>query len=198
MKKIELKDIKKIIKEKRIEKHYYETTDNLINMPMYGVYHQREWDRGYDGTSGFAGTRREFYRDFEEILEFVREYIQVTKCTECVIAPFNRMRQFEIRDEGNDIYDEIYCILKKCNVKSNSQSGIKIDLEKEFYILEAIIEGAFRGIALQCVFFNEIDVLVTPTHHFELPFWTYEALVQPKLIKSLSEKYANLIYYQRT
>ena len=77
----------------------------------------------------------------------------------------------------------------------NSQAGIEVSLEREFSVLEAFVEGAFRGISLGCIYFEEIEVLLTPTHHFELPFWTYDVKKYMPMIKTIATNYESICFY---
>ena len=197
MKNIDTKIIKQIIKEQKITEYYYLVGEETDHMPIIGVYHKNDWDHGYDGNRGFLGTRRSFYQDFFEMIQFLKEFIAETKCSKCIIAPFKRYRYFEYNDEESDIFIELKGILKENNIRTNSQAGLEISLADDFPVLEAFVEGAFRGVALGCLYFSEINVLLTPTHHFEFPFWTYEADKYIHIAERIANHYENLDFYQR-
>lgn len=197
MKKIDTKTIKKIIKEQRITEYYYSIGEDEKDMPMVGVYHKNNWDHGYDGNSGFLGTRRSFYQDFFEMINFLREFLNETKCSKCIIAPFKRYKYFEYYDETCDVFVELKSILNEHNIRINSQAGLEISLEEDFSVLEAFVEGAFRGVSLGCLYFSEINVLLTPTHHFEMSFWTYEVDKYAGIIEQIANKADSLHFYCR-
>ena len=73
---------------------------------------------------------------------------------------------------------------------------MELSLKNELSILEAFVEGAFRGISLGCIYFDEIEVLLTPTHHFEMPFWTYDEKKYIPILRDMIENYSNLCFYK--
>ena len=137
--------------------------DEIENTPAFGVYHVHNWNHGYDGfygikvyedgsyddgTADFHGTRRQFYRDMQETIDFLLEYLHFKNIQELIIAPCYRYSPFSSDDvEHNDIYEEIYAFLRKNNVRKNERSGIKTNIEEDIGTLEMIVEGAFRGIS---------------------------------------------------
>lgn len=195
MKKISTETINKIIKEQKITEYYYSVGESVPDMPVIGVYHKNDWDHGYDGHSGFSGSRREFYKNFFEMMDFLESFFRRTSCSKCIIAPFKRYKHFSYYDTDNDIFAEIHHILKINNIRSNSHAGIELSLKNEFSLLEAFIEGAFRGISLSCIYLDEINVLLTPTHHFEIPFWTYNIEKYTSIVKEIAGNYDNLCFY---
>lgn len=195
MKKIETLQIKRIMKEHKFTEYYYTVGEVTKDMPVIGVYHKNDWDHGYDSNSGFSGTRREFYKDFFETMDFLRSFLEKVNCSKCMIAPFKRYKHFSCCDTENDIFAEIHSILKANKIRINSHAGLEISLKEEFSILEAFVEGAFRGISLSCIYFDEINVLLTPTHHFEIPFWTYDEKKYTLILRDMVSNYDNLCFY---
>lgn len=200
MDKIRKKEIRNILQNNRIGKFYYTIDDEESQSDeasVYGVYHAHDWDYGYEGNSGFRGTKREFYRDYMEMIGYLDEYLADTNVQECIISPFNRYHQFELGAQHNDIYKKLCQILRqhKIRVRQGNQSGFRISVDDDFDIIEAVIEGAFRGVSTLSIFFVETNVLLTPTHHFELFFWTIDQKKQPQIIEKLSKKYKNILYY---
>ena len=132
--------------------------DEIENTPAFGVYHVHNWNHGYDGfygikvyedgsyddgTADFHGTRRQFYRDMQETIDFLLEYLHFKNIQELIIAPCYRYSPFSSDDvEHNDIYEEIYAFLRKNNVRKNERSGIKTNIEDDTGPLEMIVEGA--------------------------------------------------------
>ena len=161
--------------------------DEIDNTPCFGVYHVHDWNHGYDGfygitvyedgsytkgTAGFHGTRRQFYRDMQETINFLLEYFRFKKIQELIIAPCFQYTQFSFNAERNDIYEEIYAFLRKNNVRKNERSGVKINLKDDIGPLEMTVEGAFRGVSELCLFAPTHKMLIAPNHHFGFTFFT--------------------------
>ena len=134
--------------------------DEIDNTPCFGVYHVHDWNHGYDGfygitvyedgsytkgTAGFHGTRRQFYRDMQETINFLLEYFRFKKIQELIIAPCFQYTQFSFNAERNDIYEEIYAFLRKNNVRKNERSGVKINLKDDIGPLEMTADQIGRA-----------------------------------------------------
>lgn len=120
MGKIRLNDLNKALRQCGIGLDY----DEINDTPCFEVYHAHAWDHGYDGfygikvyedgsyedgrTAGFHGTRRQFYKDMRETIDFLLEYFRFKDIQELIIAPCYRYEQFSFDAERNDIYEEIY------------------------------------------------------------------------------------------
>ena len=182
--------------------------DEIENTPAFGVYHVHNWNHGYDGfygikvyedgsyddgTADFHGTRRQFYRDMQETIDFLLEYLRFKNIQELIIAPCYRYSPFSSDDvEHNDIYEEIYAFLRKDNVRKNERSGIKTNIEDDIGPLEMIVEGAFRGISDLCLFVPTHKMLIAPHHHFGLTFFTQQKSLEVEIITKLLSGYTNL------
>lgn len=185
--------------------------DEIDNTPCFGVYHVHDWNHGYDGfygitvyedgsytkgTAGFHGTRRQFYRDMQETINFLLEYFRFKKIQELIIAPCFQYTQFSFNAERNDIYEEIYAFLRKNNVRKNERSGVKINLKDDIGPLEMTVEGAFRGVSELCLFAPTHKMLIAPNHHFGFTFFTQQKSLEMEVIAELLGGYLNLLYLE--
>lgn len=185
--------------------------DEIDNTPCFGVYHVHDWNHGYDGfygitvyedgsytkgTAGFHGTRRQFYRDMQETINFLLEYFRFKKIQELIIAPCFQYTQFSFNAERNDIYEEIYAFLRKNNVRKNERSGVKINLKDDMGPLEMTVEGAFRGVSELCLFAPTHKMLIAPNHHFGFTFFTQQKSLEMEIITELLGGYLNLLYLE--
>ena len=185
--------------------------DEIDNTPCFGVYHVHDWNHGYDGfygitvyedgsytkgTAGFHGTRRQFYRDMQETINFLLEYFRFKKIQELIIAPCFQYTQFSFNAERNDIYEEIYAFLRKNNVRKNERSGVKINLKDDMGPLEMTVEGAFRGVSELCLFAPTHKMLIAPNHHFGFTFFTQQKSLEMEVITELLGGYLNLLYLE--
>ena len=185
--------------------------DEIDNTPCFGVYHVHDWNHGYDGfygitvyedgsytkgTAGFHGTRRQFYRDMQETINFLLEYFRFKKIQELIIAPCFQYTQFSFNAERNDIYEEIYAFLRKNNVRKNERSGVKINLKDDIGPLEMTVEGAFRGVSELCLFAPTHKMLIAPNHHFGFTFFTQQKSLEMEVIAELLGGYLKLLYLE--
>lgn len=182
--------------------------DEIKGTPCFEVYHAHAWDHGYDGfygikvyedgsyedgrTAGFHGTRRQFYKDMREMIDFLLEYFRLKNIQELIIAPCYRYEQFSFDAERNDIYEEIYGFLRKSNVRKNERSGIKTNVKDDAGPLEMVVEGAFRGISELCLFAPTHRMLIAPDHHFGLTFFTRQKSLEMEVVTELLSGYLNL------
>ena len=199
MSKISLKELNKQLKESEIGLD----TDAIELTPYWGVYHFHEWDHGYETIYGFNGSRREFYADMREMLEFLIAYFNTMCIKEIVIAPFHRYNQFDqryyrsIKMPGTDIFDEIRQFLKVHGVRKGERTGIGIPVESNAHILEMIIEGSFRAVSQFCLFSYEHKILIEANHHFNLIFRTHEFEKARRIACDLLPSYPNLRYFDK-
>ena len=90
MRKIAFKDIKDMVSSCGLSLYL----DALAKKPFSGVHHIHEWDHGYESWSGYNGTRREFYSDMRDMLNFLLDYFETNKISEIIIAPIFSRCQF--------------------------------------------------------------------------------------------------------
>ncbi len=175
--------------------------ENIYNMPVIRTYHYHEWDHGYYSWGGYNGTRREFYKDLEDMVNFLYKYMNFCNITEVIIAPLHRFNIFAWEgnmkndDRYSDIYLETIELLNKNNIKRNSQSGIVIKVEENRKIIEMVLEGAYRYVLELCLFFPDKSVIIEPTHHFDLTFFAQNFDEQKSIIKKLIGENTNIVYY---
>ncbi len=184
-------------------------SDEIDATPQFTVHHMHDWDHGYDGFyglrvyedgsydrgTGFSGTRREFYADMQEILSFLFSYFHERNIKKLIIAPCYRYNQFALNAEKNDIFQEIYAFLREYGVRKNERSGIEITVDKHYKQIEMVIEGGFRGISELCLFAPAQKVLLAPSHHFGITFFTQNKSKETETVLSLLENYPNLKYF---
>jgi len=201
MKKIRYKDLVKELIAAGIGLDRDSITNKEKGTPFLGVYHCHEWDHGYETWYGYNGSRREFYADMREMTEFIIENFSANCIYDVIIAPFYRYNQFDNRYynsldmPGADIFKEIRRFLLDNKVGKGSRAGVSIPVKGNIWLIEMILEGAFRGVSELCLFSTEQKLLIAPTHHFELVFWTQEFNKERDIIKSILPKYPNLVYY---
>ena len=204
MSKISYKELAKQLKVCKIALNY----DNIGTTPNFCVYHYHEWDHGYnswDGSYGqyvfYEGPRRQFYADMREMWSFLMDYFSISGIEDVIVAPCYRYHQFDERYyhvkgmSGVDIFEEIRKFLKRNGIRKGERSGIRVPIRENINVIEMIIEGAFRGVSNFCLFSFERQVLIEPTHHLDLIFWTQEFDKEKKVVNSLLPKHPNLKYF---
>lgn len=84
--------------------------ENIYNIPVIRPYHYHEWDHGYYSSSGYNGTRREFYKDLEEMVDFLYEYMRELSIKEVIIAPLHNYNIFawEGNMKNDNRYNDLY------------------------------------------------------------------------------------------
>jgi hypothetical protein len=183
--------------------------DTIESTPHLGVYHCHNWNHGYDSWNGievnmdgsyvqnfaYKGPRRQFYADLREMISFLVEYIEYASITEFIVAPCYRYSQFTYVARKNDIYEETYSFLRSHNIRIGERSGIRLPYNGNINIIEMVVEGAFRDISELCLLFPSRVVLLVPTHHFGVAFWTQEFEREREVVNDLLLKYPNLRYY---
>ena len=185
------------IKQKIAKGHFSLSYDQMQEIPFVGVHHVHDWDHGYESGLGYAGKRREFYADMCDMMSFLTDYIKEQGLSEFIIAPFHKRNQFSVKDKSDDIYREIRNFLVEHDVRSQSQSGVKLPIFANENVLEMVVEGAFRGISELSVLFHECNVLLSPNHHFDFPFLTHHFSDEKKMVQKLLTKHPRLLYYER-
>lgn len=194
MRKLYLKELKKITCECGFNIY----PDMMNGTPFVGIYHCHEWDHGYESGCGYDGTRREFYADMREVLDFIIGYIEHNRISKFIAAPFYKTHQFSgiITDSTQYIYQEICDFLKKCKIHRRSQCGVELEVEGNISVLEMLLEGAFQGISELCVLFPEHSVIMDFTHHFDVGFFTGNFEAEKRTVMKLLCNYKNLRYYE--
>ena len=173
----------------------------IFDMPVIRPYHYHEWDHGYYSWGAYEGTRREFYEDLRDMVDFLYQYMDYHNMKEVIVAPLHNYNIFvwdkgiEDDDTANDIYKETMELLRKNRVSKNSQAGIKFKIEGNKRIIELILEGNYRGILQFCLFFPDKGIIIEPTHHFDLKFFTNNFEVEKTIIKNVIINHKNLRYY---
>jgi len=172
---------------------------------IIGVYHAHEWDHGYceygekedEFMHRYNGTCRGFYADLSEMASFLNQYFKDRAIIEFIAAPFHNHNQFKYIDDDYDIYREIKRFLMHYDISDNSQAGIRLSVnEKE--VIEMLLEGAFRGVSLLGLFFPEANVLISPNHHFGIPFFTQNPNSEKEAIELLLKDFPNLKFYEKS
>lgn len=173
--------------------------DEAFNFEYVGVHHKNEWDHGYDIYEYVRGwERRRFYTDMNDMEAFLKAYIQKTRLTEVIIAPCYKYRQFDSNPDanGHDIYTEIKQFLKDNGINRQSGAGVRFNPLSHEDLLCMTLEGAFRGVSKLCLFFPERNLIIEPTHHFDLAYCTNDTETEKYTIQSLLCKHPNVEYYQ--
>ena len=167
--------------------------DNMDKMVGIDVYHSHEWDHGYDGHTGFCGSRRQFYNDYFIIQNFLREYIRINNLTTAIIAPFHLINYFNgITQSAYDIYYEINDYLREHKINKRYESGLRICINDNWEIIDAICEGGYRNISNICIMFEEDKTIFLPWHHMNLYVYSNQIKKTYIQMKKIIKNHPNL------
>lgn len=156
-------EIKKILAETGIPFEYLE------NMVGVDIYHYHEWDHGYDGHTGFCGTRREFYSDFFEMKSFLKAYISAKGISHFVVSPLHQVHYFNpVSDSALDIYDEIDRFLKEQGIDKRYETGLRLSVGDNWEFIDALCEGAYRNVSNAAFLSEEAKTVLIPHHHMNI------------------------------
>lgn len=127
LRKIKCNELKEIFKKSTFDSKYY---NNNVGKKFIEIYHFHEWNHGYDSIhycinsdgsirETFESTRRQFYSDMKEMINFSCDYINYNHMTYLIAAPLssNPWISFESYSEVKDIYSEIVLFLKKIKLE---------------------------------------------------------------------------------
>ena len=206
MHKITCNELKDIFKNCKFDVKNY---DNNIGKKFIEIYHFHEWNHGYDSTyycvnsdgsirNTFESTRRQFYSDMKEMINFLCDYIEYNHITDVIAAPLfsDSWISCESYSEVKDICSEIVLFLKKNQIRKNSKSGVSFEVSENIEKLEMLVEGAFRGVSNAYLLPQNHNVVVEPSHHFNFIFYPDDFEKEKKIITDLLKKYPNLRYYE--
>ena len=160
--------------------------DSIDDTPFAAICHSHTWDHGCAHVNSFAvgmdgtpiafrkvGPRRLFYRDMRDMCEYLFMYLKLSNCRKLVAAPCFRRNQFAEIDKNDEIFCEIYSFLKSCKIRLGERSGAVIRLPDDLDSVEMLIEGGFRGVSELCLFAPELNLLIVPSHHFEILLFSH-------------------------
>jgi len=115
-----------------------------------------------------------FCRDLREMCEYLFMYLKLSNCRKLVAAPCFRRIQFSKIDKNDKIFCKIYSFLNFYKIRLVERSGAVIRLPDNHDSVEILIEGGFCGISELCLFAPEINLLIVPSHHFEILLFSHE------------------------
>lgn len=206
MHKITCNELKDIFKNCKFDVKNY---DNNIGKKFIEIYHFHEWNHGYDSTyycvnpdgsirNTFESTRRQFYSDMKEMINFLCDYIEYNHITDVIAAPLfsDSWISCESYSEVKDICSEIVLFLKKNQIRKNSKSGVSFEVSENIEKLEMLVEGAFRGVSNAYLLPQNHNVVVEPSYHFNFIFYPDDFEKEKKIINELLKNYPNLRYYE--
>ena len=196
MNKVSLNEFLKILKQNGLN---VENDEGVDYPPTIGVYHKHDWDCGYESGLGYNGTRRQFYADMNQSINFLFDYINHYNLTEGIISPCLKSIFVHNLDKGkefNDIYAEIKELLKENKIDKRTHTGMQFTINQNEKIIEMIIEGAFRDISNFRLYFPQNNVLILPTHHFDLVFHTLNFYCEKEVILRLLKMYPDLKHFE--
>lgn len=160
------------------------------------IYHKHEWDHGYDGYTGFSGTRRQFYFDFIEIMNFLEDYIKQMNIREVILTPLHQCNYFNgVSDIVEDIYTEINDFLKLNSIDKRYESGLRVNIKENWDIITAICEGAFRDISNIVLVFEEDSSVFVPHHHMNYIIYSKHLKEKEKILKEIISRHKNIQMY---
>ncbi len=206
LRKIKCNELKDTLKKFKFDTKYY---NNNVGKKFIEIYHFHEWNYGYDSIyycinsdgsirETFESTRRQFYSDMKEMINFLCDYINYNHITDLIAAPLfsNPWISCELYSEIKDIYSEIVLFLKKNQIRKNAKSGVNFEVSENIEKLEMLVEGAFRGVSNAYLLSQEHNVVIEPSHHFNFIFYPSDFERENKIITELLKKYPNLRYYE--
>lgn len=206
MRKIKCNELKEIFEKCKFDTKCY---DNNMGKKFIEIYHFHEWNHGYDSIyyyinsdgsiqDTFESTRRQFYSDMKEMIDFLCDYIDCNHITDLIAAPLfsDSWVSCESYNEVKDICTEIVSFLKKNQIRKNSKSGVNFEVRENIVNLEMLVEGAFRGVSNAYLLSQEHDVVIKPSYHFNFIFYPNDFEKEKKIITNLLKKYSNLRYYE--
>lgn len=172
--------------------------EKITNISYVGICHNTKWDGGLDNEECNDEEKKQFYSDFNEMILFLKDFMFEMKVTKAIIGRFHRSKWFEQWSNLDkiDVYKKLKGTLSQYKLKSNSKSGLEIDVIKQQDVIDLVIEGGFRYISCISIYFPEVGILVEPTHNFELLFFTKEIDSCKKQLYEELVKYKNLSLYE--
>lgn len=194
MSKLSYTQIKKLLKKCGIGYDH----KSIMSTPFLGINSIRGWDHGYDAIYGYNGYRREFYYDLFKVMGCIKEYIVKCGISYFIVSPLYRGKAFALNysccDYYDDIVSEIRSFLKANNIIPKTQSGTIVDAN-DLMTISMIMEGAFRGASLLCLFSPERGVVIQPDHHFQVTFYTAVPNKESSILDGILENYSGLERY---
>ncbi|KJS22099.1 MAG: hypothetical protein VR72_07460 [Clostridiaceae bacterium BRH_c20a] len=183
-------DIKKMLDNSGLKiKELYKNKHILI----HSFY---DWDGGFDETD--INEVIKFYMNLDEMLSVVEKYLKKLGINDCILGKF--YNNYWLKDWSDadkfDIYRQLIFLLKKYRLSKNSNKGLKVnlDLGENVYLLKKIIEANFRFLSEIGMFFPEIGVYISSTHHFEVHIYTTSNDVNKhiELLNEIIAEYQNI------
>lgn len=176
--------------------------DCLASKPFFGVHHIHEWDHGYESDAGYNGSRREFYADMRDMLNFLLDYAKITGISSVIIAPLFCHCQFSLMnsypEKSKSLRKELHGFLKSMNIRDDSRCGVMLDIHDDINIVEMVLEGSFLDdISNLRILLPSQKVILDLTHHFDLAFFTPDFDKEKSIVTGILEKHPNLKYYER-
>lgn len=174
----------------------------ILRMPYFGIYHETDWDGGFDNDEQNAEEIDRFYSDMKDIGAFLKDFTTEMGVSDCIISKNHRYRWFEDWNKNAlkkiDIYIWIKDFLSENGIRNNSSKGIAIDINDDWQVVMKIIEGGFRYISCGSFFFPQIGLVIEPTHNFELLFFTKDICrIRTVVDNIILSKYNKLHLYER-
>lgn len=194
IKKVNYKNIINLINSERVSKLMF---DEEYVSDCSVSYTRHHWDGGYESWNGYNGTREEYYSDQREMFDFLRDFAREINATQCIIAPLHKYeRHFRETNKSfreNDIFIAIYRILKEYDIRIDSKSGIILDFEKDFEVVKPFVEGGFRFVSNEVLYFPEKKVAIEPYHHMNYLIYAEDVKKTSEDLKLIGSSYDNII-----
>lgn len=175
----------------------YMCIDKISQLGYFGIYHNHDWDGGYDSKNGYNGSEKEFYDDMNSMLNFILDYIGDNKISSCIVLPPNDCTIFESWFNIGEIpiYQKLNRLLNAFHINDVNKDGLIIDIYKDWNILKNIIEGGFMYISCLYIYFPEINIIVQPAHHMEFYFYDKDFSQYKNVKHCIETSYPMLIIY---
>lgn len=196
MKKICRKDLKEIMIKIKMP------LSNIEDVKPIDIFHIHNWDHTIkhwdeDVKRDVNPPMREFYFDLNDMLIFIKNYLNKLSFKEAILASLYGGRFIGVP------YDEYYkqCVeevtkwLHAQKMRINSNDGLFLTREELLDCIDMISESGFMGMSGLCVFIPEAGVVIVLHHHMNYLIYTNETEKQKSIIKGLVELQPNVITY---
>lgn len=168
-------------------------------IPLFDIYADRfpEWEYGYCETKdGYELPKREFYKDFQKVINCTYDIINMLGTTEMYVATqYNYRETFALYDSIKDINSEVRAYLRNKKVNLDSKTAFLVNMHDEKNIVEALFESSFTA-------FNHIALMdinngyvIAPTHHFSVRFYIAQNILD--VARNIAEHCGTEMYVYR-
>ena len=157
------------------------------------VFHIHNWDHDImywdqKNQRNEHPLLKEFYFDLEEMLIFIRGYLNKLGFREAILASQNGGRFIGVPyDEGyKHCVEQITKWLRTHHMRVNSSGGLLVNKAELLNCIDIVSESGFLGMSGLCVFIPEAGIVILSHHHMNYLVYAKDKDYQKTLIKSLT------------